>query len=100
MKEEEVGGKVGKDRRDDEEEMYQATRRAQKTKHQKKGGCGTVERGGRWVKVEIVGYGSRRGHMRERKWVVEEIAGGGTRVRDISGGVDVVVVDEGEKEGW
>ena len=46
MKEEEVGEKVGKDRRDDEEGMYQATRRAQKTRHQKKGG---VERGGRRV---------------------------------------------------
>ena len=31
---------------------------------------------------------------------MEEIAGGGTRARDISGGVDVVIVDEGEKEGW
>ena len=47
-----MGEKVGKDRRDDDEGMYQATRRAQKTRHQKKGGCGERRQAG--VKVEIV----------------------------------------------
>ena len=46
MKEEEAGGKVGKDRRDAEEGLHRATRREQKTRHRKKGG---VWRGGRRV---------------------------------------------------
>ena len=54
MKEEEAGGKVGKDRRDVAEEgLHRATRREQKTRHRKKGGC--VERRQAGVKVENVG---------------------------------------------